>query len=112
MHHPEVTRNGSQSFHGVVRIAHYPTRQEKSLDVVATIELHCDLFQFADGERCPLDIIRAAVDAVGTVVHTIVGQHDLQQRDTPSIICKRVADAHTSYRRAHHPLLTFAHSAA
>ena len=93
----KVTDNRCQAFHRIVRIAHYPTRQEQSLDVVATIELHGDFLELGDGERGALDVVGATVDAVGTVVHAVVRQHHLQQRDATPVIGKRVADAHTAH---------------
>ena len=112
MHRTEIAGDGRQTLHGIVGIAHYPTRQEQALDIIATIELHRNLFKFADRERGTLDIVRTAVDAVRTVVHAIIGQHDLQQRDASPVIGKGVADAYPTDSRTHHALLTLAHSAA
>ena len=112
MHRPEVARNSCQPLHGVVGIAHHATRQEEPFDVVATIELHRDFLQLADRKRCSLDIVRAAIDAVGAVVHAVVGQHHLQQRDAAAVVGKRMADTHATHRRAHHTLLSFAHGTA
>ena len=73
----KVAHNSCQAFHRIVRIAHYPTRQEQSFDVVATIELHGDFLEFGDGERGTLDVVGATVNAVGTVVHAVISEHDL-----------------------------------
>ena len=112
MHRPQVLGNCHQAFHRVVRIPHHPTAQEKSLDVIPSIELHHNLLQLMHCQRCPFDVVAPSVDAVGTIIHAVVSQHHLQQRDAAPIVGKRVTDAHTAHRRAHHALLTFAHGAA
>ena len=109
---PQVAGNSREALHRVVGIAHHAAAEEQALDVVAAVELHRNLLQLRDRERRPLDVVRAAVDAVGAVVHAVVGQHHLQQRDASPVVGKRVADAHSADRRAHHALLTLAHGAA
>ena len=79
VHGTEVAYNSCQPFHGIVRITHYATRQEQTLNIVATIEFHRNLFEFRNTESSPLDIVRSTVDAVGAVVHAVVGQHDFEQ---------------------------------
>ena len=111
MHRPQVLGNCHQAFHRVVGIPHHPTAQEKSLDVVSAIELHHNLLQLMHSQGGTLDIVTPSVDAVGTIIHTIIGQHHFQKRDATSIIRKRVTDAHTSHRVPHHTLLTATHSA-
>ena len=45
---PQVAHDGREPLHRVVRVAHHPTRQKQSLDVITAVELHRDLLQLAD----------------------------------------------------------------
>ena len=84
MYQSQVSGNGCEALHRIVRVTHHTTAEKQSLDIVAPIELHRDLLEFADRECGPFDVVRTTVDAVGAVVHAVVGQHHLQQRDTTS----------------------------
>ena len=78
MHRPQVTHDSHKPLHRVVGRAHHATRQEESLDVIATIELHGYFLQFGYRERCPTNVVRPTIDTIGAVVLAIVGKHHLQ----------------------------------
>ena len=62
-----------------------PERQEQALDVVALVEVDREVDHLLDGEAGAPHVARAAVDAVGAVVHAEVGQQDLEQRDAAAV---------------------------
>ena len=111
VHGAQVFDHPHQPLHRVIGIAHHARAEEKPLDVVATIELDGQFHQLTDGEGSPRQVVAAAVNAIGTVVDAIVGQHDLQKRDATTIRREAVADAPTR-RAADRPRLMLAGRAA
>ena len=79
MYQTKVAGDGCQTFHGIIRITHNTATEKQAFDIVTAVKLHRDLFEFANRKRGTLDIVGTTVDAVGTIIHTIIGQHDLQQ---------------------------------
>ena len=78
MHGTQVFGNTHQTLHRIIGIAHHSAAHEKPLDVVTPIELHGQLHQLADRKGGTRNVVRPAVDTIGTIVDTIVGQHDFQ----------------------------------
>ena len=108
----EVFRYPYQAFHGIIGITHYARTQKQSLDVVAPVELHSQVDQFGHRKRGTRNVVAHAVDAIGTIVDAIIGQHDFQQRDAPPVFGKAMADADAAHRIAHASLRIAAHRAA
>ena len=109
MYRAEVMDNGRQPFHRIVGVAHHTAAQKESFDIVAAVEFHRDFFQFRDRERGPLDVVCTTVDAVGTVILTVIRQHHLQERNASSVVSKRMADTYTTDSVAHHTFFAGAH---
>ena len=74
----EVLGNAHQTFHRVIGITHHPTAQEKPFDIVAAIELHGEVYKLGHRQRGTRQVVAAAVDAVGTIVNAIIGEHDFE----------------------------------
>ena len=112
MHQAQGFGHAHQALHRVVGIAHHAAAQEEALDVIAAVELDGQVHQLADRQRGARQVVAAAVDAVGTVVDAIVGEHHLEQGDAPPVFGKAMADAHATHRVAHHARLAPPHGAA
>lgn len=112
VHQAQIFGHAHQALHRVVGIAHHAAAQEEALDVIAAVELDGQVHQLADRQRGARQIVAAAVDAVGTVVDAIVGQHHLQQGDAAPVLGKAVADAHAAYGVAQHAGAVGAHRSA
>ena len=74
----QVFGNPHEAFHRIIGIPHYTRTQKKPFDVVAPIELDGEVHQFAHRERGTGNVVAAAVDAVGTIVNAIIGEHDFE----------------------------------
>ena len=93
----QVFGHAYQAFHGVVGIAYHAGAEEKSFDVVAAVELDGEIHEFGDRESGPGNVVADTVDAIGTVVDAIVGEHDLEQGNAASVFGETVADAPSSH---------------
>ena len=92
MYQTEIFYHTYKSFHRVIRTAHHTRAQEKPFNIVTPIKLNRQFHQFGNRKCSARNIITAAVNAISTVIHTIVGQHYFQKRDTPSVLSKTMAD--------------------
>ena len=100
-----------QPFHRIIGIAHHSATQKKAFNIIAAVELHCQVHKFADGKSGTRQIITAAVNAISAIVYAIVCQHHLQQRNAPPVFCKAVADAPSAHSIAQHACLVGTYSA-
>ncbi len=91
---PQDTGDFHKLFHRVVRVLHDARGQEQPLDIIAPVEGQREVDDFLRREPRPRDIRTLAVDAVMAVEHAVIGQQDLEQRDTAAIGCVGVTDAH------------------
>ena len=111
MHGAKLLHHPHHPLHRIIGTAHHPRTEKKSLDVVATIKLHGQRNQLRRGEHRPGTVVAAPVDAVGAIVHAVVGEHDLEQRHAAPVLRETVAYA-PGPRTPHRPLLPPATHAA
>ncbi len=97
----QLARHAHHLLHGVVGAADDAGREKQSLDVIAAIEVECQLHDFIDGEARSRHIAGRAVDAIKAVVIAGIGQQHLQQRNAASIRRVGMTDAHAGRSRAH-----------
>ena len=81
-------------FYRIVGAAHDTGAEKQPLDIIATVKLDGQFYQFADRECGSRMIVAATVDAVSTVVHAMVREHDFEERHTTSVVREAMADAH------------------
>lgn len=89
---PEFMQGLVNQLHGMIGVIQNARAQKQPLDVIPAVKFNGEIDQFGYRECCPRDIVAPAIDAVGTVVPAIVGQHDLQQRNTTSVFGKAVTN--------------------
>ena len=78
VYQPQVFHDTDQTFHRIVRTTHHPRTQEETFYVIPPVKLDRQIDQLRYGKRRPRQIIAPAIDTVGTIIHAIIGQHDLQ----------------------------------
>jgi len=78
VHLSQVLYHFYQTFHRVVWIAYYSRAEEEALDVIPAIEFYRQVHEFRDGERGSRQVVAPAIDAIGTIVDTVVREHDFQ----------------------------------
>ena len=99
-------------FHRVIRITDDTGTEKKTFDVIAAIEFHREFYQFRHGKRSAGKVVATAVDTIGAVIDTVIGEHYLQQGYAPPVLGKTVAYPPSSHRIAQHARLIGAHCAA
>ena len=87
---PQHAESGDLLFRGIVRRAQHAGGEEKTLNIIAPIELNGQLCQFPRRERSTGRIVGAAIDTIGTVVATGVAHQHFQKCDTSSVRGKAV----------------------
>ncbi|EEC54274.1 hypothetical protein BACEGG_01420 [Bacteroides eggerthii DSM 20697] len=110
VHRAQVFGDAHQAFHSIIGITHHAAAKKQTFDIVAAVELHSKIHQFAHGKSGSGQVIRTAVNAVGTIVNAVVRQHHLQQRNAAPVLGKAMADAPAAHSIPHHALFIGAHS--
>ena len=90
---PQQPQNGEHPFGGVVGGPQHGAGEEKSLDVVAAVELDGQFCQLPGRKSGPGNIVGLPIDAVAAVEGAAVAHQDLQQADAAAISGKGVAAA-------------------
>ena len=112
VHLTQIFRHAYQPFHCIVGTTDHTGTEKQAFDIVSPVKFNCQFHQFGHRQGGAGKIIAAPVDAVGTVVNTIIGQHDFEQGDAPSVFGKTVADSPSSYGIAQHARFVGAHCTA
>jgi len=81
-----------QEFHGVIWGADHAGAEEEPFDVIASVKADGQLRHLRRGQQHPLDIVRAAVDAVGAVIDAAVGHQDLEEGNAAAVAGPAMAD--------------------
>ena len=84
-------QHGQHPLGGVVRGAQHRAGQKQPFDIIATVELHCQLCQLPGCKGSPGNIVGLAVDAIAAVKGAAVGHEDFQQADAAAVGGKGVA---------------------
>ena len=90
---PQQPQNGEHPLGGVVGGPQHSAGQEKSLDVVAAVELDGQFCQLPGRKSGPGNVVGLPIDAVAAVEGAAVAHQDLQQADAAAISGKGVAAA-------------------
>src|SRR5688572_19275926 len=90
---PQRPRDLHHLLHSVVGIADDAGTEEKTFDVIASVEIEREPHHFVGGETRAADIAGDAVDTVKAVVNAVVREQDFQQRDASPIGRVAVADS-------------------
>ena len=78
----------------VVRRAQHAGGEKEPFNIVAPVELDGQVGKLLGREGRAARFVRAPVDTVFAVVHTVVREQYLEQRDAPSVCGKAVTAAH------------------
>ncbi len=90
---PKLFSNCHQSLHGMIGIYQNAGTEEKSFDVISAVKFDGQVSYLIGSKRSARYVVAPPVDAIGTVVNTVIAEHDFQQRYAATIFGKTMANA-------------------
>jgi len=76
VHKAKVFGYPDKPFHGIIGIADDSGAEEESFDIVASVEINGEVYNFGHGESCAGDVIALSVNTIGTIVDAVIGKQD------------------------------------
>jgi len=90
---PKILYGSDHLLHSIIRIPDYSGTEKKPFDIIPAVKTDGKIRNLLRSESGSGMIITPSVNAIGTVVYTIIAEHHLHKGYTTSIFRKTVTDS-------------------